>query len=289
MRSRYRSICGSDRASVARFCGLFGLCATLVAGRPAVAEDAEAARQRLFREQYERAGNAYKEKDYAAAIPALQAAFAIQPQPRLLFNIAQAYRRLEKWSSARVYFEMYRSMTTELPPAEAENVDELLLEVMERERGAQTKTQVVERTRLIYVQSEKPLPRWLRPFGVSVGVAGLGLLAGGGVFLGLDGRCRSAAVAPALECDQLYTTRTLGTALTAVGAGLFVIGAVTFGVSLRRPVRPVVREAPAGDPSLPELPSLPSLSPAQVGPDGEPPPVGWNLDGTRAAPRRSAQ
>src|SRR5688572_14691916 len=106
----------------------------LVAPRLAWAEDPEAAAHRSFREQYERARNAYKTQDYAAAIPALQAAFAIQPQPQLLFNIAQAYRRLEKWSAARVYFEMYRSMSTELSPADAENIDQLLVEVTEHER-----------------------------------------------------------------------------------------------------------------------------------------------------------
>lgn len=246
------------------------------------AEDPEVARQRSFREQYERASRAYNEKDYAAAIPALQAAFAIQPLPQILFNIAQAYRRLDKYGPARAYFELYRSMAGELPPDVAATVQSNITEMEERERAASA-PKIVEKTRTLYVQSEKPPPRWLRPVGITAGILGIGALAVGGTFLGLDGRCSSEAQAPALECEQIYNTKTLGTALTAVGAGVFVLGAVTFGLSLRRPSRPAVQESeepPPGTTGLPD--TMPALPPA---PDAEPPPAGWSPSGTRLKSR----
>jgi hypothetical protein len=267
-----RSISGSSAG--------LGLALALVLGSfgSAQAEDPEVARQRSFREQYERASRAYNAKDYAAAIPALQAAFAIQPLPQILFNIAQAYRRLDKFGPARAYFELYRSMAGELPRDVAATVQSNITEMEEREKAAAA-PKIVEKTRLLYVQSEKPPPRWLRPVGITAGVLGVGALAVGGTFLGLDGRCKSEAVAPALECEQVYSTKTLGTALTAVGAGVFVLGAVTFGLSLRRPSRPAVQEADAPPSDAPLLSdTLPAL-PAP--PDAEPPPAGWGSSGAR--------
>src|SRR5205814_9914043 len=81
---------------------------------------------------------------------------------------------------------------------------------------------------LIYASSSRPpslslhdaLPI-LRPVGLASGVVGLGLLLSGATFLGLDGRCVVEPAPPLLACPQIYTTRTLGTALTAVGAGVF--------------------------------------------------------------------
>lgn len=240
------------------------------------AQDLEAARQRLFNEQYARASTAYNSKDYAAAIPALQQSFALQPLPQILFNLAQAYRHLDQWSSARVYFELYRSMAMDLTPERSEAVDRLILQVKEQEQATQT-PQVIEKTRLVYIQSERRLPTWLRPAGITAGVAGLGLLITGGVFLGLDGRCASEPVPPAQECTQLFGTKTLGTALTVIGAGTFVFGAVTFGLSRRRPSRPIVRESPSED----STPLMPSLPPAMQTPAAEPPPSGFNPDGSR--------
>lgn len=291
MRRRFPSR-GASRSGVALLLSLsLGLSSTV-----ARAEDAESARLRIFREQYERAGRAYQDHDYAAAVPALQAAFAIEPVPQILFNIAQAYRRLGKWNSARIYFELYRSISGSLSAEHSAQVEKLILEVTEAERAAAAKTLVVERTRLVYVQSEKPLPKWLRPLGITSSLVGLGLVASGATLLGLDGRCQNAAEPPALECDRLYNSKTPGTVLTVVGAGVFLVGAVTFGLSLRKPVKPVVRETPPPEnPELPALPGLPSAPQAPSVPtstptrddNGEPPPAGWNAAGTRIETPRS--
>lgn len=264
--------------SLAAACRL-ALLSWLMLGAPgelaaATTEDA------AFREQYLRASKLYAEKDYAAAIPALLSAYAITPAPQLLFNIGQAYRRLEKWSSARVYFEMYRALSPALPPAEQTGLEATLVELREREEAERRPT-VVEKTNTLVIQEEKPPPRWLLPVGLVSGISGLGLGVAGGVFLGLDGRCVSPPVAPVQQCDQVYNSKTLGAVLTATGAGLFIVGGITFALSLRKPARPQRR------PGTPEAFGEVLMAPI-LRSDIEPPPQGWNSDGTRAEPAGSA-
>ncbi len=244
-------------------------CVFVVARGVARAAPTEAAAAASFRETYERAGRLYAAKDYTAAIPALHAAYAIQPVPQLLFNIAQAYRRLEQWSSARVYFEMYRMLLINPAPEVLSPLDRVLVDVKEKEL-AEKKPQVIEKTRTLVVQTEKPVPRWLRPLGITSGLVGLGLLAAGGTFLGLHGQCASQPMAPVLACDQVYNTQTPGIAFTAAGAGVLLLGVVTFSLSLRKPQKPTPRVED----------DLPSFQNMTAGADAEPPPAGWNSDGT---------
>lgn len=255
----------------ARRLGLLALLLIASPGEVTAAPSEEAA----FREQYLRATKLYAEKDYAAAIPALLGAYAITPAPQLLFNIGQAYRRLEKWGTARVYFEMYRALSKELTPTETTSLEATLVELREKEEAAH-RPEVVEKTRTLVVQEEKPPPRWLLPVGLVSGIAGLGLGVAGGVFLGLDGRCVNPAVAPLQQCEQIYNSKTLGAVLTATGAGLFIVGGITFALSLRKPTRPERK------PGVPDALSETLLVPI-VRSDVEPPPQGWNPDGTPAA------
>lgn len=229
-----------------------------------------------FNEQYQRAGKLYAAKDYAAAIPALLAAYSIQPLPQLLFNIGQAYRRLEQWSSARVYFDMYRTLTPDIEPAARAELEQLVLEMKEREQ-AERRPEIREKTRTLLISEEKPLPSWLRPAGIVAGVAGLGLIAGGGVLLGLNGQCSAAPTAPMLECPRVFNSQPQGVALTAAGAGLFIAGAISFGLSLRKPARAQRRLLDD------ERMDAPLTLPGQR-PEREPPPAGWNPDGTPSEP-----
>jgi hypothetical protein len=222
-----------------------------------------------FREQYQRAGKLYAAKDYSAAIPALLAAYSIQPLPQLLFNIGQAYRRLEQWSSARVYFDLYRTLSPGMDKAALAELEALILEIKEREQ-AERRPEVREKTRTLLIREEKPLPRWLRPVAIGGGAAGAGLLLIGGVLLG-------RANAPILECPQVFSSKTPGAALTAVGASLLVAGAVSFGLTLRKPARPQGREMAQ------ERVDVLLIPPGQT-PATEPPPLGWDADGSPREP-----
>ncbi len=280
-------------------CFVLALLAWSYAGSVARAQSQDPERTRLFREQYARAGRAYDAQDYATAIPALQAAFAIQPVAQILFNIAQAYRKLELYGSARVYFELYRSLDKAKNPENAELTDRLIVEMEELERAKaepRVKLVEIEKTKLLYVQSEKPPPRWLRPVGIATGIGGIGLAVGGGTFLGLNGQCQSPALPPRLQCDLVYNSQTLGASLTAAGAAMLAISVATLALSFKRTAKPSVHEErPPLPPPLPPPPPLPREpiqiwdpvhpmqdEPPPAGFANEPPPTGWRTDGRRS-------
>lgn len=215
-------------------------------------EEDENARLQRFKDLYDSASRSYGSGNYTAAIPSLQTAYALRPLPPLLFNIGQAYRKLELWTEARVYLELYRSVHLDMPRDRATLLDELVLEAREKERLAHT-PQVIEKTRLLYVAQEKPLPKWFRPFGVVTGALGLGAIGVGGWMLGIHGTCTHDPVSPALACEQVYSTRTPGIGVLAAGGAALLVGTVTFALSFRKPAKPVVQQTPATLDSLPSL------------------------------------
>lgn len=84
----------------------------------------------------------------------------------------------------------------------------------------------------------QPRPLWRIVTGSLALVAG-GTLVGFGVgALNVNGRCIDEVVPPANQCDRLYQTSTLGTALVASGAAAAVAGVVLIAIpGPRRPVR----------------------------------------------------
>jgi len=248
---------------------LFGALAWLLTlGEPATvrAEPTELERQRAFREQYSLAESAYNNREYATAVERLRAAFAIEPVPLILFNLGQAYRKLDAYSDARVYYELYQSTARGLPAVEATTVERHIADMRERERAAQT-PKVVEKTKLLLLQSEKPPPRWMFPVGLSAGLLGLGGVASGAALLALNGRCSIPAEAPALECSQLYNTRLPGAMFAVAGGSLVVMGVVFITLSARRPTRPVLTETRV----LPSEDALLPLSQSSADAAGKPP------------------
>ena len=69
--------------------------------------------------------------DYTAAIPSLQAAYALQPLPPLCLT---SDRRIasEMWTEARVYLELYRHVHLDMPRDRAASLDDLVIEARER-------------------------------------------------------------------------------------------------------------------------------------------------------------
>lgn len=67
----------------------------------------EQQRVQQFREQISIATKAVNDQQYDAAVRAFLAAYAIEPQPSLLFNVAQVYRKAGKPSDALSYYERY--------------------------------------------------------------------------------------------------------------------------------------------------------------------------------------
>ena len=195
-----------------------------------------------FRMHYERAKELFQAQDYAAAIPELQAAFSIRAVPRLLYNLGQSFRKLDKERESAAYFELYLRTDPEVPPVIRSDVERYLAELRvraedrEKQRIVEVeKERIVEKTRLVYVPQSPGPPKWYRPLGGALLGAGAASLAAGITLLAIDGRCTGEPVAPALVCPEVYVSKTPGAVLTGGGGGALALGVVLFGLSFRRP------------------------------------------------------
>ncbi|MCS6915988.1 MAG: tetratricopeptide repeat-containing protein, partial [Myxococcota bacterium] len=79
-----------------------------------------------FREQYNRALAFYQARRYEEALAALEAAYAIRPDPRLLLNLGHACRRLGRNEEALEHYRRYQEQMPSLSPAEAAAVAEYM-------------------------------------------------------------------------------------------------------------------------------------------------------------------
>jgi tetratricopeptide (TPR) repeat protein len=101
------------------------------AQEPPVEEDAAA---RAARQHYEAGITHYNLGEFKQAIDEFKKAYELSKKPRLLFNIAQAYRLDRQWSQAAYFYRTYLRL---VPDAEnREDVEEFLAEA-DREQAAQ--------------------------------------------------------------------------------------------------------------------------------------------------------
>jgi len=184
-----------------------------------------------FDSVYRNAVALYRQKKYPNAISEFQNAYSIKPTPRLLFNIAQCYRKQDQFAEGIEYFDKYLAQDANISP-------EVRAEVQAYKAELEAKIQAQAapaRRKVIMIATEKPAPRRFLPFGVTTGVLGLGVLAVGASFIGIDGKCVDTTQLPALECNRLFNSATDGVVLSAVGGSIVVLGAVFIGISARRP------------------------------------------------------
>lgn len=85
---------------------------------------------------YERALVAYQAGHYADAIEALLVAYKLRPEPRLLYNIAQAHRKLGNLRKSREYFEQYLAADREIATDMKAEVQHQITELTAQERAA---------------------------------------------------------------------------------------------------------------------------------------------------------
>ena len=88
-----------------------------------------AAKQASFDEHYNAALDFYEKAHYPEAIAEFETAYTFDPQPLLLFNIAQAYRKSEHLEEA---LAKYREYLAKDPAADRAKVNELI-------KGVETK------------------------------------------------------------------------------------------------------------------------------------------------------
>ena len=141
--------------------GLAVLCvATTVWAGPKPKEDAAAT--------FQQGAEAYGAGRYLEAAAKFEAAYALDPDPAYLFNIAQAYRLAQSCKRAVKYYDRFTAAVPNPPDPEALGRYRREAEVCAANPAPQTPaTRVVER----------PVPRirrwttWVVPAGISAGVA----------------------------------------------------------------------------------------------------------------------
>lgn len=232
--------------------GLLGLMLYLLLfGRTVSAAEDPAASARTdsaFSVLYERAQAAYQAGQYADAIEALLVAYKLQPEPRLLYNIAQAHRKLGNIQKSREYFEQYLAADREIPADMREEINRHITELTAQERAAapppvQTPTQsspappITGSSQATKDPAPYQMQRWHKVLGSVLILGGVGLLTSGITFLALDGRCTEPVVPPAVQCGRVYQLQTPGAAQLALGGGLLIGGTLTLVIPSVRATR----------------------------------------------------
>jgi hypothetical protein len=186
----------------------------------------------VFKAHYARGVEHYAAQRYKEAITEFEAALAYKGEPRLLFNIAQCYRKQELFTEAIEYFDKYLQADPDVAPAVRAEVGAYQAELHAKKEA---RLAAAAKPKVIMVNTEKPPPRFYLPLGATGVAVGLAAVAVGGAFLGIHGTCADTPEPSALECDRMYSSLTPGVALTAVGGSMAVLGTVLLGLSLRRP------------------------------------------------------
>jgi hypothetical protein len=221
--------------------------ATVVVGpvRVAVAAPADVLTKAAAREHFANAQAAFDIDDYAAAIPELKAAYAIEPNPMLLYAWAQAERLNGDCKRA---VELYQRFLATDPAAEQERLAEANVLDCQAELGAPPPpppevTPPPDSSPASPPSEAAPRP-WARDWVgwtlTSIGI--VGLAAGAGVFVAGRQQTTGAPDRPTeaayfVAKDEGKRKQEAGAAVLGVGGAFFVAGVIRFvvlGVRSRR-------------------------------------------------------
>jgi tetratricopeptide (TPR) repeat protein len=216
------------------------------------------------RDHYERGLAKYNLAEFDAAIAEFKESYELSKAPRLLFNIAQAYRLKKDYASALYFYNTY--LRAEPNPPNREDVDakidEMKRAVDEQQRNASAATAPAGGA--LAAGSSGPASastsgsgagrrgeigpgsrRTLRAAGIALAAIGVASAAVGGGMLGLssaDARnLHQVAVAgmpwtaaDQARFDQGQRADTAGIVMLSVGGALVLGGGITLAVALRR-------------------------------------------------------
>jgi len=187
---------------------------------------------------FERAQQHFNDEDYAAAIPELKAAYALEPNPMLLYAWAQAERLAGSCSRAA---ELYRRFLDTEPAQDQRQLAEANLVDCEAEpEPEELEPDELEPDELepdAMNDDETPLRPWYldRAGGAMMGV-GLASVIGGGVLMAVArGGVRDAGAAQ-IQQDHIDAesrarrNNTVGIIVLGVGSGLVVGGAIRYAI-----------------------------------------------------------
>lgn len=95
----------------------------------AFADDLGSNQEAAFNEKKNRGTQFYNERKYEAAIPLFQAAYTLNPDPLLLYNLGQAHRKLNRNVEALNYFRFFLRASTDGDPALREKAEAIVKEL----------------------------------------------------------------------------------------------------------------------------------------------------------------
>jgi len=245
---------------------------------PAAAADVTASGEtETFDALVEQAGVKFKAKDYASAVALFERAYAVQPEPAILFNIGRIYEQAQNAEAAIGYYEKFiADESVELKDREKAvqrlQVLRTIVEIREKEK-ARTNPKPVPETKPADTQvvgpdlGPKPDPnadkapasgRLLRPIGGVMVGAGAALLIGGAIAGGLA-RGQQKEFTNAKTLDEREAAASKGSSQAAVADGLFIAGGVVAAVGIVLLIVPAVRKSRAAQALSPQV------SPTHVG------------------------
>jgi len=220
----------------------------------------------------------FKEKDYNGAVALFERAYAVQPEPAILFNIGRIYEEAQNAEAAIGYYERFIADESVEPKDQEKAVQRLqvlrtIVEIREKEK-ARTKPKpadpepVAEPNPVVQppppVQQtdgdQKPAKpgRVLRPLGYTLFGTGALLLIGGGITGGLA-KSRHNTFTSAKTLADREGAAAEGRSLARTADGLLIAGGVLAVVGVVLLVVPAARKSRAAQALSPQV------SPTQVG------------------------
>jgi len=204
--------------------------------------------QDLAREHYERGLAKYNLAEFDAAIVEFKESYELSKAPRLLFNIAQAYRLKKDYESALYFYNTYLRADPNPPNLDDVDakIDEMKSAIDEKHKAvAATPPPVAPPSPAPPPVDKRPSRRALEIGGATVAAIGLASCAVGAGMLGLSSSdaSRLHRVAetgmPWTRADQAIfnegdRAQLAGIVLLSAGGALVIAGGITLIAALRR-------------------------------------------------------
>jgi tetratricopeptide (TPR) repeat protein len=204
------------------------------------------------RDHYERGLAKYNLAEFDAAIAEFKQSYELSKAPRLLFNIAQAYRLKKDSESALYFYSTY--LRAEPNPPNVRDVEDRIEEMRraldeQRKHNETVAPPMAGQTAAgagsdAGVKERRPSRRGLKIAGLTTGIIGIVAAGVGGGMLGLAAS-DSSTLHRVATAGQPWTTandamfregeraQTAGIALISIGGALVVAGSITLIVATR--------------------------------------------------------
>lgn len=173
---------------------------------------------------------AYRSGDFTSAIDFFERAYALEPVPNLLYNIAKSYEKQEKYQQAIDHYQKFAvapEVDSEARQAALDRVDNLreIADIKEGDRGGGDDTSTGGRDRDQESSGPSKTAAWLTMGG------GAALLATGVAF-GLSASAAADEVQSGATFEQRQDARDSGKTSALVADGAFIAGAVVTSLGL---------------------------------------------------------